>query len=139
MARRRSSGEGTVFFWEKKGLWVGRLTLPDGRKRVKTNKKQQVVKDWLLTARSELRDGVMSKDNTMTVSAFLQRYLADYGKRSLRITTYTGYKGVIEGHIIPELGKIKLKDLRADQINHLLTKKLDAGLSNRFVEYIHGI
>ena len=54
MARRRSAGEGTVFFWEQKGLWVGRITLPDGKKRTKYNKVQKVVKDWLLENRKWL-------------------------------------------------------------------------------------
>jgi hypothetical protein len=51
--KRRSAGEGTVFFWEKKGLWVGRITLPDGKKKSKYNDKRQVVKVWLLGVRDQ--------------------------------------------------------------------------------------
>jgi len=139
MTRRRSAGEGTVFFWQQKGLWVGRITLPDGKKRVKTSKTQKIVKDWVLVERNKIKQGIFTTGENITLETFLIRYLEDYGKRSLRITTYEGYKQVIERHIIPDLGKVKLKDLRADQINYLITKKLNAGLSNRSVEYIHGI
>src|ERR1044071_5319844 len=120
MTRRRSSGEGTVFFWEQKGLWVARITLSNGKRRIKYSKTQKVVKDWLLVERGKIQQGIFAADDKMTVETFLRRYLEDYGKRSLRITTYTSYKMVIEKHIIPELGKVRLNQLRPDQINHLL-------------------
>jgi integrase len=139
MTRRRSAGEGSIFFWEKKGLWVGRITLPDGKKRTKYNKKQQVVKDWLLTERNKLKQGIFISDEKMTLETFLRRYLEDYGKRSLRLTTYESYTFIIERHIIPELGSVKLKDLRPDQINHLLSKEIETGRSNRFAAYVLAI
>src|SRR5688572_21641363 len=108
MARRRSPNEGTVFWWEKKGLWVARITLPDGKKRVKYSKVQKDVKAWLLTERGKLHQGIFVTDDRITLETFLNRYLEDYGKRSLRVTTFEGYKSVIERHIIPELGKVKL-------------------------------
>lgn len=139
MTKRRSRGLGSVYFIEKKGLWAGSIVLPDGRRRVKTSKLQKDVKDWIIKERGKIQDGVFVKDEHITVSSFLTRYLEEYCKRTLRVTTFAGYKSVIEDHIIPELGNVKLVALRADQINHLLSKKLDAELSNRFVEYIHGI
>ena len=119
MARRRSAGEGSIFFWKEKELWVGRITLPDGKKRTKYNKKQSVVKDWLLIERNKIKQGIFIADDKMTVGTFLGRYLEEYAKRSLRLTTYESYKFIVERHIIPELGLVKLKDLRPDQINHL--------------------
>ena len=136
MARRRSAGEGSVFWWEKKELWVARITLPDGKKRTKYNKKQSVVKDWLLAERNKLKQGIFIADDKITLETFLQRYLADYAKRSLRVTTYESYKFLIERHMIPELGMVKLKDLRPDQISHLLTKLMESGRTPRFAEYV---
>ena len=136
MTRRRSAGEDSIFFWKQKGLWVGRITLPDGKKKTKYNKKQKVVKDWLLTERNKLKQGIFISDEKMSLETFLRRYLEDYGKRSLRLTTYESYKFIVECHIIPELGSIKLKDLRADQINHLLSKEIETGRSNRFAAYV---
>src|SRR6266487_3944851 len=139
MARRRSRGEGSVYWWEKKELWAASITLPNGKRRVKTSRVQKTVKDWLLKERGKLSDGVFVADDKITVEGYLRRYLEEYCKRSLRATTLEGYRSIIEDHIIPDLGKLRLTELRADQINHLLSKKLEAGLSNRFVEYIHGI
>jgi len=135
---RRSKGEGSIYR-NKEGFWTGAVTLPNGKRKVKRSKIQGVVKDWLITERKKLSDGIFTPDDKITLSSFLRRYLDEYCKRTLRVTTFQGYTQVIEAHIIPELGSVKLSQLRADQINHLLSKKLEAGLSNRFVEYIHGI
>ena len=135
---RRSKGEGSIYK-DKNGLWNGAVTLPTGKRKVKRSKVQGVIKDWLLVERKKLSDGIFTPDDKITLSSFLRRYLEDYCRRTLRATTFAGYQQVIEGHIIPELGPVRLSQLRADQINHLLSKKLEAGLSNRFVEYVHGI
>jgi integrase len=137
MTWSRARGLGSVYFVEKSGLWRASISLPNGKRKVKASRFQKEVKDWLIKERSRSSDGY--SDDRITLEAFLTRYLDDYCKRSLRSTTFQGYKSVIEDHIIPELGTVRLSQLRADQINHLLSKKLDAKLSNRFVEYIHGI
>ena len=136
MARRRSANEGTVFWWDKKQLWVSRITLPDGKKRTKYNKKQSVVKDWLLAERKKIKQGVFVADDKITLGTFLNRYLEDYGKRSLRASTFDSYKFIVEKHIIPELGSVKLVNLRPDQITHLIGKVISSGRSPRFGEYV---
>jgi integrase len=139
MARRRASGEGGLHYWEEKGLWVGRITLPNGKRKTKYHKKQQVVKDWILTERGKVKQGGYIVDDRMTVETFMHRYLEDYAKRSVRSTTYDMYAGWIKRHIIPELGKIRLSQLRPDHINQFLTKMSNLGLSNRSVDMMHGI
>ena len=139
MAKRRSRGEGSMYFWEKKDLWVGKITTPDGKRKTKYAKNKKDLKDWLLKERSKLSEGIYIPDEKVTLETFLRRYLEDYGKRSLRITTFQSYTLIIEKHIIPEIGKLRLTQLRPLHINHLLSKKLEAGYSNRWVEYIHGV
>jgi len=140
MARsKRSSGEGSLHFWEERGYWVGRLVMPDGKRKSKYNKSQKVVKDWLLAERGKLKQGIFVSDDKLTLEAFLRRYLEDHVKTSLRITTYESYRGVVEGHIIPAIGSVKLSQLRADQINYLLSKVRSSGVSDRYVEYVYAI
>jgi integrase len=137
--RRRASGEGGFHFWKDKGLWVGRITLPDGKKRAKYSKSQQVVKDWLLAERNKLKQGIFVRDDKMTVATFLERYLEDHVKRTLQITTYESYKDVIERNILPTLGAAKLTNLRPEQINHLLAEEIRRGRSERHAQYLHAI
>jgi integrase len=136
---RRGKGEGSVYHWEEKDLWVGKLTTPDGSRKTKYAKTQKEIKDWLLSERGKLSQGIYQADDKITLEAFLKRYLEDYGERSLRATTFKSYSATIKLHILPELGRIRLSQLRGDQINHVLNQKLASGLSNRSVEYIHGV
>src|SRR5215216_4367542 len=106
MARKkRSSGEGTVFFWEEKGLWVSRITLPNGKKRTKYSKKQSVVKDWLLENRNQLKQGMLPGDATITVGQFMANYMESVGKQTLRPRTQEMYNGYLINHIVPSLGR----------------------------------
>ena len=139
MARRRSAGEGTVFFWESKGLWVGRITLPDGKKRTEYNKKQSVVKDWILDNRNQLKQRILPADDTVTVGQFLMNYMETVGTQILRPITQKMYDSYIRVHIVPAIGKIKLKDLRPDHLQTLYRQKLSEGLSKRTVQIIHVI
>lgn len=139
MARRRSAGEGTVFYWDKKDLWVGRITLPDGKKKTKYNKKQSVVKEWLLENRNQLRQGILPADDTVTLGEFLNSYMETVGTQILRPTTQKMYNSYIRVHIIPKVGRIKLKDLRPDHLQALYRQKLSEDLSKRTVQIIHGI
>jgi integrase len=137
--RRRAAGEGSVFFWEAKGLWVGRITLPDGKKKTKYHKKQSVVKDWLLENRNQLRQGMLPSDDTVTLGEFLNNYMETVGKQILRPTTQKMYNSYIRVHIVPAIGRIKLKDLRPDHLQGFYNQKLSEGLSKRTVQIIHGI
>jgi integrase len=139
MTRHRAHGEGTIFFNDKKGLWVAKVSLPNGKRRTKYNKRQSVVKEWLQGEREKVKKGTFVYDSKINVSGFMDYYMETYGKVKLRQTTFVSYSQVIRSHIKPELGGIKLSQLTPGQINQLIKKKLESGLSPRMVEYIHGI
>src|SRR5687768_10406242 len=138
MARRRASGEGSVYFIEKKGLWAGQVTLPDGSRKFKYSKKQGNVKEWLLTVRNDLRHGVLPSNDRITVSEFIESYMETVGKNILRPSTQEMYWSYIRVHINPSLGKIKLKGLSPHHLQTFYSRKIDAGLSKRTVQILHG-
>src|SRR5215212_4430664 len=139
MARRRSRGEGSLYFLESKGLWVSKITLPDGTRKVKYGKKQKEVRDHHQVLLNQLRQGIMAKDDNLTVSAFILNYMETVGKHNLRPKTMESYLSLIKMHIVPTIGKIKLVSLRPDHLQSLYSQKLDSGLSHRTVHYIHSI
>lgn len=136
MTRRRPSGEGSIF-QDKRGFWVAKITLPDGIRREKHSKRQDVVKKWLLTARSELRDGVLPKDENITVSQFFTNYKETVWKHTMRPNTLEVRSYLLRKHILPIIGSIKLVGLRPDHLQSLYSKKLDEGLSKLTVLIIH--
>ena len=129
MTKRRSRGEGTIFYSEKVSRWIGQLTLPDGKKKSKKGKTQSEVKKWLLAQRKAIQEGNYLKDESYTVEAFLNRYIADVATNTLSPRTLLSYKYLIRNHIVPEIGSIKLYQLRPEHLQALYTKKLSEGLS----------
>ena len=138
MTKRRAKGEGSLYFWEEKSLWVAKLTLPDGKRKTKYSKTQREVKDWLLEKRKNLKDGLFL-DADLSLNHFLNRYLEDYAKHNLRPSTYQSYYNVITKHILPEMGNIQISKLRPDHLNNLYSKKREEGYSPRTIQYIHGV
>src|SRR5258706_1205206 len=136
MTRRRPSGEGSIF-QDQRGFWVAKITLPDGIRREKHSKRQDVVKKWLLTARSELRDGVLPKDENITVSQFFTNYKETVWKHTMRPNTLEVRSYLLRKHILTIIGSIKLVGLRPDHLQSLYSKKLDEGLSKLTVLIIH--
>jgi integrase len=138
MARkRRSKGEGSIFFHEKKGLWVSKITLPDGSSKFQYAKTQREVRDKHLTTINQLREGMLPKDDSITVSEYMAHYMETIGKQTLRPRTQEINESFLRVHILPSLGKIKLKDLRADHLQGFYTQKISQGLSKRTVQMMH--
>ena len=57
-------------------------------------------------------------------------------KISLAPKTVTGYREMLHGHLLPELGSIKLQELRRGTVRDLLLRKHRAGLSKNTVRLI---
>jgi integrase len=55
-------------------------------------------------------------------------------KGSVKPTTYENYSQLVRRHVIPTLGRTKLKNLTTDHIRRFRRKKLDEGLSTRTVQ-----
>lgn len=139
MAKRRSCGEGSLYHLKSKDLWVSKITLPDGSHRVKYGKKQKEVREHHQAAINQLRQGLMARNDTITVAAFVGRYMEDVAKRTLRPKTIEVNSALIRLHIIPAIGKMKLSQLRPDHLQTLYAQKLDSGLSKRKIQFIHSI
>ena len=56
MTKRRDKGEGSVFWSQSNNLWVGKITLPDGKQKRKRSKDKAVVQEWLLDQRKALSE-----------------------------------------------------------------------------------
>ncbi len=139
MGKRRSNGEGSIFFNEAEDRWIAEIVLPDGKKKRKRNKKQSVVRDWLQTTLNELKQGTYLADSNVTVEEFFNRFLTDVVDKTLKPKTIDSYRLLAAKHIIPFLGKLKLKEVKPHHLQALYSEKLDHGLSRRTVQYIHAV
>src|SRR5919199_6889255 len=58
-------------------------------------------------------------------------------KGTVSRATYEGYRRDVHHHVIPELGRRKLKELTPGDIRRLYRKMAERGLKNRSIEYVH--
>ena len=84
--------------------------------------------------------------NDMTLKKYLQKWYKEYCLNNLAAKTYNDYKNVIDKHLIPALGKLKLNEIKPHHIIKYQTNKLDhgrlrdgSGLSKRSVQKHHRI
>src|SRR5512146_2050812 len=131
----RSKGEGSIYRRDD-GLWVAQIYV-NGKKKVKHSKVQREVREWLHAQRDAVSKGIFIDSKDMTLSTFLEQYMASQ-VASLRPRTANGYYTLIHKHINPELGSIKLSQLRADQVQDFYSRQLET-FSNRTVQYIHAV
>jgi integrase len=134
---RRTKGEGSIYFSNNR--WVAQITLPNGKRKSKSNKNKSVVLDWLIAQRGQLQKGLFIDDEKIKVGEYLDRYTEDVASHNLRPRSLTRHISLINNHIKPEIGNIRLSALRPDHVQRLYSKKLNEGLSPRTVQYIHAV
>ena len=91
----------------------------------------------LTKAMAERDGGLVFDAGNMTVGEYLERWLSNSVRDTVRQRTYEGYAHVVERHIAPSLGRMKLRALTPAHVRGLYRERLDAGLSPRTVRYAH--
>ncbi len=85
-----------------------------------------------------LEKGVPVPTGKLTVTEHLNQWLEGYVKTNCSIRTYDGYKSIVEHHLIPALGNIKLKELQPPAIQAYYGKACET-LSARTVHHQHRV
>ncbi|WP_299442279.1 tyrosine-type recombinase/integrase [uncultured Phycicoccus sp.] len=106
------------------GRWHAVIDLPPGtngkrRQKTTTHDTKHEAQAWLSKMHQEARTGDLP-DDKITVATFLTTWLD--GKKGLRPSTLVDYHRHIEQLFVPELGHLKLIDLRPRHIDEVLTR-----------------
>lgn len=132
MPGRRGNGEGS-FYRRKNGTWAAAMSLPDGRRKFYYGSTRDEVRRKLAAAVHAQDTGTFTDARGITVGGFLDQWLDDVVKPSVRQWTYMGYEVHVRLHINPVLGRIALDRLTPMQVQTLLNAKLKEGLSAKSV------
>jgi integrase len=142
--RTRGNGEGDVYPRRNKegkiigyrgAYWV--QTAKGPRRRYVSGKNKGETRAALTKAKADRDGGLVFEAGALTVGQYLSRWLSDSVRDTGRPTTYARYEQNARRHIIPSLGRLKLKNLAPAHVRSLYREKLDAGLSGRTVQYVH--
>lgn len=133
--KRRGFGDGSIYPIQD-GRWVSYVRMPDGRKRFFTGHSREAVKARLEEAQRQAHAGRLVLGRDVSVSLYLERWLADVVRHSVRPKTYENYDLCVR-RIVPTIGRSQLRALTPEQIQFALGKLLEAGLAPRTVRQVH--
>lgn len=136
---KRGNGEGSIYQRKSDGRWVGSITLPDGTRRAFYGKKRAEVAEKINIALNDLRRGMLPMNVNTTVQEYIEQWLEDIHKPTVKLSTYNHYKILLRLYIVPGLGYIKLQSLTPQQVQTFYSKKLNEGLSPKSINNIHGL
>ncbi|MEJ7873371.1 MAG: N-terminal phage integrase SAM-like domain-containing protein, partial [Rubrobacteraceae bacterium] len=139
--KSRANGDGDVFPRKNKagqitsyrGAYVG----PDGKRRYVSGRTKEKARKALREARANADAGLVFDAGKLSLGDYLDRWLKDSVRDTVRQRTYERYESIVRVHIKPSLGRVKLKALTPAYARGLYRQKLDTGLSPRTVNYIH--
>lgn len=139
---KRGNHEGSVY-QRRDGRWVGVVTVnsDDGKQSRKYyyGTSRAAVADKVSTAVYLLRRGVTPPNERLTVGEYLNRWLSDAVRPSVKESTYHVYAKDVRVHIMPALATVPLARLTPAQLQRLYRDKLASGLAPTTVLHIHKV
>src|SRR5215207_248530 len=143
MGSRRGHGEGAIYFRESDQRWVASVDLgfDSGKRKRKVlyGKTRKEVSEKLKVLLREQQQGMPIHLERQTVGQYLDAWLVDVVKPSVRPKTHLSYAGIVRIHLSPALGRHQLTKLTPQHVQQLLNAKRGAGLSPRSVQYLRDV
>ena len=136
MAKKRANGEGNIRK-RKDGRWEGRYTAghdPETGKPIYKNvlgRTQAEAKSKLKAAIEETKSLDVTKTGKYTVGAWMDEWFENYAKIKVRPSSHQTYRGYIDNHIKPNIGKVPLEKLTSLELQKLYKKLLTSGRIDR--------
>lgn len=134
---RRARGEGTVYQRQSDKRWVASIPLENGKRKeyyFKTQREAIAKKNELLY---DKKMGRLATGPQQTVKQFLEYWLEEVHRLNISLNTYQIYRNLLDHHILPKIGDIRLQKLTAEHIQSLYAYEQKRGLAVETVRTIH--
>jgi integrase len=141
-SKRRINGEGSIYQRKSDGRWVGQFkdpAAPGGGIRYVYAKTQQEALTKLKDEMARAQAGLLGEAGTTTVGEYLGWWMENVVRGEVAHRTYHNYLSQIRNHILPALGKKKLKALKLEDVESLFRSMVVSGLSPATVRYVHAV
>ncbi len=115
---RRGKGEGSVFQRKSDKRWVASITLEDGSRKELYRKTRQEAHKALQQMLHDAEQGTLATGPQQTVKQ---------------------YRQVLDNHILPALGHVRLQKLTVQHVESFYAQKAKEGKSARTIMSIHGV
>jgi Phage integrase, N-terminal SAM-like domain len=114
--KRRGKGEGSIYPDKKNDRWVGSFFTEDGKRRYVYGKTQEEAREKLRAAQHADKQGLLATGPQQTMEQFLDYWLEEVHKPTIRISSYIRYRGILDNQILPALGHIRLQRLTVQHV-----------------------
>lgn len=94
----------------------------------------KLEKAWL-----EHKQGILATGPQQKLETFLNQWLEEVHKSTIRIGTYKRYRTILTRHLIPNLGHIQMQKLTAQQVQTTYAKMLKNQLKPKTIKTIHAV
>ncbi|MGE0607137.1 MAG: tyrosine recombinase XerC [Pirellulales bacterium] len=145
--KRRGRGEGSIF-QRSDGSWSAEITVgyavdangkPKRLRRTIYGETKREVQAKLGKLQSAKLDGTLCDAERLTVAAFLDRWLTDVARATIRQTSYALYEGLVSNHINKRLGGVALAKLTPAHVQGLYSAMEQGGASARLRQQTHNV
>jgi len=132
MPKKRSHGDGGLYFIKSRGLWRGVVDdgfWPDGRRRQRyvSAKTQADARDKLKALRKELEEHGAPLDKSMTVEAWAAHWLRNVCEPNMKPKALQGYDSAVRRWIVPTIGRKRIALLKPSDVRDVNRAMFDAG------------
>ena len=143
MAKKKQVGNGAGTVYPRKNKdgkiigYIGAYHDLAGKRRYVSAKNKTECRDKLRAAMGDADKGLVYNAGTTTVNQYLDAWLKDSVRGTVRQRTYERYEQIVRVHLKPGLGRQQLKSLTPAHVRSLYRDRLADGLSPRTVQYVH--
>ena len=135
MAKRRTNQEGSI--WKDKNKWRAAVVI-DGKRLTCNFDTKTECSVWIKDTQAQVERGMTYRKANITLGEFIEQWLGIH-KTTVAPKTSLQYEQLIRSYIKPQIGKIKLRELRLDRVEAHYVALQKSGLSARGVRYVHSI
>lgn len=124
---RRANGEGTISK-RKDGRYDVKMRV-DGVRRAWTAPTMSAAKAWIDDERRKARAGLSGAGPGSTVGQYLDEWVETVVRPTREYATYMSYKGQIDNHIKPAIGRVRLNKLQPRDVQRMVAWLGERGVS----------
>jgi integrase len=132
---KRGNREGSIYK-RLDGRWVASVMTDEGKRKYFYGKTRQEVQRLLSATQRDQDAGLPLLTDRQTVGQYLGTWL-DAIHSTVGPATWKRHREYVELHIVPKVGRVKLRDLLPQHVQQLYADRLAAGLSTSTVHHLH--
>ncbi|HZU66233.1 MAG TPA: site-specific integrase [Ktedonobacteraceae bacterium] len=143
--KRQPKGVGSVF-QRSDGSWIAQITLENGKQKQYRAKTEKDANVKLRKALDELERGSLLTEKDQTLREYLEHWLENVKRPSLKVGSYLRYRDLVDKQILPALGHYPLRKLKPEHLEAFYARlqvngRSDGqrGLAAKTVRLVHGV